>query len=153
MFTRENISSCVIALAALSITLTVGWLLYSCYLTYSSLRTSGIVVQLVERRYKDVVYCPVFTFRDASGVDHTIHSSVGSNPPRFPVGTAVSVLYRPKNPAGAQIEDRVILWLVPVILMALSVIYGTLGFIIGRWPQRASREHAVQQGTVSRCLK
>jgi hypothetical protein len=142
MLTRENVSASLIGLAALLFTVTLLWLLCSLLLTYSFARSNGRVVQLVERHDTEVVYCPVFVFRDAAGLDHTIHSSAGSNPPRFPVGSSVSVLYQPRDPSNAHIEDRFIFWIAPVILMAISVFNGAVGYVIGRRPQRARREQS-----------
>jgi hypothetical protein len=143
MLTRENISKGLIGLAALFVTGTLLWLLCSWLWTYSSVRTSGRVVQLVQRHDTDVdYYCPVFVFRDADGLDHTNHSLAGSNPPRFPVGTRVSVLYQPWDPSNAHIEDPFVLWIAPLILMAISVFYGAVGYVIGRRPQRSRREQS-----------
>ena len=130
MLTRQNMCTNVIGVGALFITGTFLWLLCSCLLTFSSVRASGRVVQLVQRHDNDVVYCPVYIFRDAAGFDHIIHSSAGSNPPRFPVGSTVSVLYRAQDPSNAHIEDRFILWIAPLIIMAISVFCGAVAYVI-----------------------
>lgn len=146
ILTREKISTSLIGLAALFVAGTLLWLLCSFLFTHSSARANGKVVQLVEHHFThdtEVVYCPVFVFKDAAGLDHAIHSSAGSNPPRFPVGTSVSVLYQLRDPSNAHIEDRFILWIAPVILMAISVFYGAIGYVIGRGPRKAGREQSV----------
>jgi len=126
----------LMGLAGLFITFVIGWLIYSWSVTHHSDRAQGTVVQLLERHYDDTVFCPVFVFRDGSGTEHRVKSSVGSNPPRFPVGSEASVLYAPANPEDAQIEDPFILWTAPLICFGLSVLYGGAGFVIGRWPEK-----------------
>jgi len=139
MITRQSISSSLIGLAGIAVVGTLGWFIYSWSVTHTSKRTVGHVVELVEKHYQDIVYCPVFVFQDASGVEHTVHSTVG-NPPRFPVGSTVSVLYRESDPADAQIEDRFILWIAPVLFLGLSMIGGTVGFMLR--PQESEVAHA-----------
>jgi hypothetical protein len=145
MLARQNISTGLIGLPAFFIIGTFIWLLCSSVWTFSSVRASGRVVQSVQRHLEggDVVYCPVFVFRDAAGFDHTIHSSVGSNPRRFPVGSTISVLYQTRDSENAHIEDRFILWKAPLILMAISVFYGAVGYVIGRMPQKSRRAQSV----------
>ncbi len=126
----------LMGLAGLFITFVIGWLIYSWSVTRHSDRVQGTVVQLLERHYDDTVFCPVFVFRDRSGTDHRVQSSVGSNPPRFRVGSKVSVLYSSTNPDDAQIEDRFFLWTAPLICFGLSMLWGGAGFVIGRWPEK-----------------
>lgn len=124
-------------LAPAIIAVMVTWLLISCVISVSFVRASGKVVRLVQKGSDaDSYYCPVTIFRDAAGVEHTIQSSGGSNPPRFPVGSTVTVLYRTKNPDAGMIEDHVLLWIVPLVSIALGVFYGFIGTIVGRWLQR-----------------
>ena len=82
-------------------------------------------------------------FRDGSGVVHTIRSSGGSNPPRFPVGAKVSVLYRTQNPDAAFLEDHFMFWTAPALLFALCGFYGAAGCLISRFsPKKESRNAA-----------
>jgi hypothetical protein len=109
------------------------WLMISCFIVSSWVHTSGKVVQLVEKHSgEDVYYCPVTVFRDAAGVEHTLRATGGSNPPRFPVDSTVSILYRAQQPDDGMIEDRVMLWIVPSLLITLSLFYGAAGFMICR---------------------
>jgi hypothetical protein len=136
MSTRKAISIALIGLAGFFITAGFGWLLYSWGITYHSLRTTGTVVSLHERQLRngETVYCPTFQFRDATDMEHIVLSSVGSRPPRFPAGSSVPVLYSPSNPSEAIIEDRIILWILPGIVIMVSFFYGGVGWLIGRWP-------------------
>jgi hypothetical protein len=144
MLVRQYISTGLIGLAALLFTGTFIWLICSLGWVLSSVRASGRVVQSVQRHLQDgdVVYCPVFAFQDAAGLDHTIHSSAGSNPPRFPVGSGVSVLYQTRDPANAHIEDWFILWKAPLMLMAFAGFHGAVGYVIGRIPPKPCREQS-----------
>jgi len=81
-------------------------------------------------------------FTDESGKEHTIHSSAGSNPPRFPVGSTVSVLYRVSDPTDATIEDRFILWIAPTIMIGLSLLFGTVGFLLKNRPKKKEIRYA-----------
>ena len=134
--------SCKIV-APVGIVIMLVWLMVSCVILFSSVRADGTVVQSVERGSgDDLVYCPVFIFRDSSGFEHTNRATGGSNPPRFPVGSKVSVLYRTSNPDAAQIDDSFMLWICPLIFIALFGFYGTVGILIGRWLQKKGTRNA-----------
>ena len=124
-------------LAPVLIAIMVVWLMISCVIFISSIRATGRVVQLVQKGSgDDVYYCPVTVFRDTAGIEHTIHSSGGSNPPRFPVGSTVSILYRTQNPEASMIEDRFMMWIAPLLFIALGILYGSVGLAIDRWLQK-----------------
>ena len=131
-------------LAPVGISIAAFWLMISSAILFSSVRTEGVVTQSIEKHSNDgVYYCPVIVFRDGSGVAHTIRSSGGSNPPRFPVGAKVSVLYRPQNPDAAFMEDRFMFWVAPALLFALCGFYGAAGCLISRFsPKKESRNAA-----------
>jgi len=115
----------------------VVWLSISGVLCHSYVRVNGRVVDQVPKGSGDnMCYCPVTVYRDVTGVEHTVHSSFGSNPPRFPVGSAVSVLYQPQNPDDGMIEDHLMLWTVPLIFFGLSIIFS----LVGMGAERLSRK-------------
>ncbi len=68
---------------------------------------------MLERKDKDdeTVYYPVFSFHDAQGVEHVIHSSSGGFPPAYEVGDTVPVLYSSTNPTNAKIDALFSVWL------------------------------------------
>src|SRR5476651_1945855 len=110
-------------LAPALIAIMVAWLMISCSIFISSVRATGRVVQLVQKGSgDDMYYCPVTVFRDKAGIEHTIQASGGSNPPRFPVGSTVSILYRTQNPEAGRIEDRFIMWIAPLLFIALGIL-------------------------------
>ena len=124
-------------LAPVGIAIGVLWLAISSVMSLAYTRTDGTVLQLIEKGSGDnAVYCPVFVFQDKSGVLHTNQSSGGSNPPRFPVGAKVTVLYQSQNPVSGIIEDFVLLWIVPSALIAVSIFYGVIGLIVHRSLQK-----------------
>ena len=130
-------------LAPTLIALMVVWLVISSVISFTYTPAAGKVVELVQKGSGDDIYfCPVTVFRDAAGIEHTIRSSGGSNPPRFPVGSTVSVLYRAQNPDAGLIEDRFMFWICPSLLIALGIFYGTIGIVVDRWLQKKGTRNA-----------
>jgi hypothetical protein len=124
-------------LAPVGIAIGVLWLAISSVMLFAYARANGTVVQLIEKGSGDnAVYCPIFVFQDKSGVLHTNQSSSGSNPPRFPVSAKVAILYPSQNPSDGMIEDFVLLWVVPSVLIVLSIFYGVIGLIVHRLLQK-----------------
>ncbi|HAU28772.1 MAG TPA: hypothetical protein DCW68_01495 [Rhodospirillaceae bacterium] len=71
---------------------------------------------------KTTLYAPVVRFLDEAGTYHEFTSQVGSNPPRWPNGSGVEILYDPKNPETASISMPLVLWTKPLILAAIGSI-------------------------------
>jgi hypothetical protein len=108
------ISIGVIGYAAISFVVASGWLIYSWSVLANSVRVTGTVVSQQERQSHDdgeTVFAPIFEFQDRDGVKHTVASGSGSRPPRFPVGSSVTVLYSPSTPSEARIRD----WVRPLL--------------------------------------
>lgn len=130
-------------LAPAIIAVMVIWLIMSSLISLTFTRAAGRVVHLVQKGSgNDIYYCPVTVFRDGTGIEHTIQSSGGSNPPRFRVGNAVTVLYRAENPDSAMIQDRFMLWIYPLLFLAIGAVYGTAGYVVGRWLQKKETRYA-----------
>ncbi len=91
---------------------------------------------MIEQKDKDegTVYFPVFTFTDAQGTVHTIHSSSGSSPPDYEVGDSVPVLYSPNDPENAKIDSFFSVWGISLITGILGGIYLPAGLIVWFWP-------------------
>jgi len=131
MFSLRNMLWAITALSFAFIAAALLWLLVSTLIVKSHVRATGTVVKSIkEGRGEHVYYCPVAVFRDPAGVEHTVRASGGSNPPRFPVGATVSILYRPNEPENGMIEDRFILWIAPLVFMAIAVFYGAVCYIV-----------------------
>ena len=118
------------------------WLMVSCFISIANVRGTGTVVRLVQQGHgNDVIYCPVAIFHDSAGIAHTISSSAGSNPPRFPVGSTVTILYKAQNPDGGMIEDRFMLWIAPSLIIVISTIFLSVGHIISRLPDGVVKQY------------
>lgn len=91
----------------------------------------GTVVELqVQRSSHGITYMPVVRYRDAAGEEHTLYSSMASNPPAFLVDQKVKVLYRPDDPEfplHARIESTGQLWGGTLFLG----LFGSIFFIVG----------------------
>ena len=90
----------------------------------------GVVTELIQKRDSDgsVTYTPVTTFTADNGSTITFTSSFSSNPPSYDVGEKVEVLYAPDNPNEARIRGFGSLWLGPVILGGLGLVFSAIGF-------------------------
>jgi hypothetical protein len=135
---RTMIGVVMLASAALCLLLAAGWTIYSYHLTRTALRATGHITQMVERHgdHGDYWY-PVYTFADRNGVPHTIHSGVGSAPPAYAVGDAVTVLYYAGNGIDAHLNEWSTLWGVPLVLLAVAVINLPIGIGVLLWPRIA----------------
>jgi hypothetical protein len=112
----------------------------------------GTVTELLEKRDKDdgsITYTPVVGFIAASGANVSFTSSFSSKPAAYDVGEKVGVLYAPDDPNDARIDGFGSLWLGPLILGGLGVVFGGIGFgilIVSRLDKR-KREWLMAYGT------
>ncbi|MEI5102809.1 DUF3592 domain-containing protein [Streptomyces sp. PmtG] len=95
-------------------------------------RVQGKVVALEGRGGGDVgpvddTAYPVVEFRSADGAVHTFRDSAGSSPPAYEVGERVEVLYHADSPGDARIKGFLSLWLLPVILGGIGLIFTGIG--------------------------
>ncbi|MCB9989414.1 MAG: DUF3592 domain-containing protein [Rhodospirillales bacterium] len=67
-------------------------------------------------------YYPVAGFETLEGRHFEFKDKVGSNPPSFKTGDAVTVLYDPMNPQKAWIDRGLMNWFLPGILYALGAV-------------------------------
>jgi hypothetical protein len=107
--------------------------------------TTGTVVELVPSPGQNgqTMYAPVYTYRDRSGAQHKVQSSVSSSPAGFDVGQAVTVLYDPADAGDGRIRSFSRLWGLCTILwsiagamgLAAGVLILLVPFAVGRiWP-------------------
>ncbi len=109
--------------------------LYCWNFVRTATRADGRVIQIVEQNGEHgTLYAPVFSFRDAEGVEQTVHSSTASYPPEHRVGDVVHVLYLPGRPKDAKIENFFSLWGLPFVTGMLAVFYLPLGLLVWYWP-------------------
>jgi hypothetical protein len=135
------------------IVLTISFFVYrhTQHFVQAASHAKGTVTQMVERAGHDsgTVYSPVYTFQDADGKQHEIHSSGGSYPPAYKVGDTVPVLYQPDKPDNAEIDSFLEVWLFPAMLAGFGCIDLVIGivllvvvFIIQRAERRSLITHA-----------
>lgn len=75
-------------------------------------------------------YHPILRYRTQEGVTKEIVSSVGSNPPRYKKGDSVAILYDPAKPDDMRIHSFANVWLVPLILGFVGVIFIVVGSVL-----------------------
>ncbi|WP_455753857.1 DUF3592 domain-containing protein [Streptomyces griseorubiginosus] len=73
---------------------------------------------------------PVVEFTSADGTARTFRSSTGSNPPSYDKGDRVEVLYRADSPDDARINGFAYLWLLPLILGGIGLLFAGVGTTI-----------------------
>lgn len=98
-----------------------------------SQKAKGTVIEMVYSRSTDESsggYSPVYQFRTLDGQTIVKEDNLSSNPPRFQVGQVIDVLYEPGNPNKARINKWFNLYLVPLILGFVGLIFGGLGLVI-----------------------
>ena len=77
-----------------------------------------------------VVYRPVVTFSLPSGEEVRFKSTVAGYPPPLRHGQAVTVLYDPDRPQDARIRSFQDLWLGPLILGGLGLVFTSAGAVL-----------------------
>ncbi len=115
------------------------WYWHSYQVTASALHADGQVVRVVE--HPDNVhpnrqrFYPVFVYKDQQGIEHTIESDSGSNPPSHRVGDAVGVLYHAGGEEKAILYDWFTIWGAALFLSLLGLIFLAVGLAMYVWPQ------------------
>ena len=75
-------------------------------------------------------YHPILRYRTQEGATKEIVSSVGSNPPRYQKGDSVAILYDPARPDDMRIHSVANVWIVPLILGFVGVIFLVVGTVL-----------------------
>ena len=111
-----------------------------------AITTSGEVVELVRSRSsnsssgtRNYTFKPRVRFTAPDGKVVEFLSNVGSNPPGFTIGEQVRVLYDRDDPTDALIDDFVSLWLIPLILSGIGLVFFTVGTVMAVLPWFADR--------------
>ena len=120
----------------------VGW-----QFVRSASRADGRIIQMLERGGEHgKLHAPVFTFRDASGTEHTVHSDSASDPPEYQAGDTVHILYSPTNPQNAKIDRFSSLWGLPLVTGLLAAFYTPVGLLLWHWKciRRTQAIHNIQ---------
>lgn len=75
-------------------------------------------------------YAPVFEFTDKKGEKYTVESRHGfASKNKFKVGDSVEIIYLESNPENASIKKGGALWLLPIVLLSLGVLFLILAFV------------------------
>lgn len=85
-------------------------------------------------------YRPVVEFTTASGKRIEFTSSVGSNPPSYREGEAVTVLYLAADPYRARIKSFFSLWFGFMILLGLGLVFAGVGVGMALVQSRSRRQ-------------
>jgi len=97
----------------------------------NSLSADGLVTAFATGMGRSgYLYYPVVEFKIPSGLTLSFHSSVGSSPAGYSVGQQVKVLYNPRNPQEAEIDDLSSQWLVPGCMLAMGLGFTILGLFL-----------------------
>jgi Na+/proline symporter len=89
----------------------------------SRFAATGIVVELATQvTQRGSIFCPVVEFTVPSGEKIRFTSDFGSRPAGHKIGQSVNVRYDATDPQKAEIESTMNSWLVPLILVFMSVI-------------------------------
>lgn len=125
--------------------LMLGIAFFSGFMSYRSLQkeqsTPGKVVDTVERQSVEttsgrvITYSyPVVEFNTPSG-QQRVELSVGSSPPEFKTGDAVTVMYDPDKPQDARIDsfsNNLMVWILPGITGIIGTVFLIVALIVLR---------------------
>jgi hypothetical protein len=103
----------------------------------SAVRGQAQVTGLEQRRgsRSTVMYHPVLRFKTEAGAQHEVVSAVGSSPSPYKPGDTVPILYNPARPQEVRIHSFLHVWLFPIVLGGMGVIFLIVGgvfVLIGR---------------------
>ncbi len=87
-------------------------------------------------------YSPIVTFADKQGIVRTWISEIAYNPPRFEIGQAVDVVYRPYDSSIALIVEFWDLYLIDLVLGGIGALLAILS-----WPLLCSNKKVASDVT------
>jgi len=89
----------------------------------SRIATTGTVVELItQATQRSSILCPVVEFTIPSGEKIRFTSDFGSRPAGHKIGQSVNVRYEAADPQKAEIESTTNRWLVPLIMVFMSIL-------------------------------
>lgn len=133
----RSFATAAVIVGPLSGLFALGFAIYTANFISHAIHTTGTVTNItgITDENKNATYTPTFVFKTQSGQMISTQSNVSSNPPDFALGQQVSVLFDPNDPAHAEINTTVQLWLVPIICGTLSILFTPVGIILLRKPR------------------
>jgi hypothetical protein len=87
-------------------------------------------------------FYPRIRFRTADGQEISYISNTGSSPPSYRVNEPITILYDPQQPQHASIKSFVELWLLPVLLGGMGLVFSSFGIIAVVWKGVSNRKSA-----------
>jgi hypothetical protein len=114
----------------------------------TAVEVPGVVIENVWREKQDRdrgtswVSYPRIRFRNREGQEVTFTSTTGSSPPSYRVNEPVTILYDPQEPHNASIKSFAELWLLPVILCGMGLIFSSFGIVAVVWKGARTRKNA-----------
>jgi len=98
-------------------------------------RSPGVVLQLLAESDSDgdTVYHPLVSFEPREGASIEFRDSIGTSPPAYSPGEAVTVLYLPQSPRDSATIDRGAWnWAVPVGVLLFGGVFAAVAFFTSR---------------------
>ena len=95
----------------------------------SRIAATGTVVELTDRvtaSGRSSIFCPIVEFTASSGEKIRFTSDFGSRPAGHKIGQTVKIRYDAADPQKAEIESTMNRWMVPLIMMFMSIVAGCL---------------------------
>ncbi len=132
----------IFAVIGLGLLVGGGYLVYRTQVFLSTAASApGVVTGLVRSQDSDggSTYRPEVRFVASTGDTVDFVGSVGSSPPAYDRGEAVTVRYDPANPHDARLEGFFDLWFAPGLLGLLGTIFTAVGGGILGFQVRAAR--------------
>lgn len=109
-----------------------GWLWLDTWrFVRGAIRTEAVVVDVAERSDEGrSAYSPVYEFVDGDGTRHRVASRTFASSRVVRIGERVTVLYEPRSPDGAVLDDFFTLWGQASVLCVLGAVLFLPGFAL-----------------------
>jgi hypothetical protein len=130
---RPLIAKFIIAIGCVSLMATVITYFYTRHFISHAQRTSGTVVEIREKTDAENSICDyaiIFRFQDASGLPHTVSSTIFAS---VHAGDSITVLYPSDDPQNARINRFWQVWRLPIIFGICGSIELLFGLIVLYW--------------------
>src|SRR5579885_214281 len=110
--TRQQFAVLLIVIASVGLIICMGSFFHARYVLGTYSVTHGRVIEVRPRQvgHDEIAYFAVFSFADAAGTVHVVHSGMGSSPAQEKVGDIIPVLYPPHAPDGARFGSPNYVW-------------------------------------------
>ena len=107
-------------------------------------RTQGEVIQIITT--SDDMQRAVFQFSDMHGQIHTVEDRSQSSYTRYEIGQKLTLVYDQENPSGARKGTRVSLYLGPVLLGLMSLLFYGGAALVWRFRSHFQKDYEARRG-------